>query len=124
MLSLLLDEQISPVVAAQIAIRRPDISIQSIFHWRQGTLTNRPDRLVLSAAAEDGLTLVTYDLTTIIPLVTEWGVAGTTHEGVIFVNQRTIHSRDFGQLIRALERLWDHEHQQIWTNRMTFLDRP
>ena len=68
MLDLLLDENISPVVAEQVSIRRPDISIQSIFRWRGGTLTNESDRLVLQAAAEDGLTLVTYDQSTMLPL--------------------------------------------------------
>jgi hypothetical protein len=124
MLSLLLDEQISPVIAAHMTRRRPAVSIQSIFYWRRGTLATHPDHVVLSAAAEDGLTLVTFDLSTILPLVTEWGAAGTTHEGVIFVNQRTIRSDDFGRLIRALEQLWVDQQHLIWTNRIHFLGRP
>ena len=105
MLSMLLDEMISPVVSEQVAIRRPEISIQSIFHWRAGTLQKQLDALVLQAASEDSLTLVTYDQRTILPLASAWYAAGRTHEGIVFVSESTIRSRDFGQLIRALEQL-------------------
>ena len=104
--------------------RRQDIHIQSLFHWRAGGLTNTPDHLLLQAATEDGLTLVTYDVSTIRPLVTEWAMAGLAHAGVIFIDEWTIHSYDFGRLVRALERLWDGEHDQDWTNRTHFLERP
>jgi hypothetical protein len=121
MLSLLLDEMISWVVAQQVTIRRPEISIQSILRWRGGTLATQPDHVVLQAAAEDGLTLVTYDVATIQTLVREWGMAGMTHQGVVFLHQRSIPSHDLGALIRVLERFWDREHQQVWTNRVQFL---
>jgi hypothetical protein len=124
MLSLLLDEPISHVVATQIGVRRPDINIQSIFRWRGGALTNQPDHLVLQAATEEDLTLVTYDVSTIMPLTTAWSAAGRVYEGVIFVHHWTIRSDDFGGLIRALEQLWDEEHQQNWTNRVHFLRAP
>lgn len=121
---LLLDENISHVVATQVSTRRPDIHIESIFHWRAGTLTNTLDHFVLQAAAEDTLTLVTYDVSTIMPLVTEWGMAGRSHAGIIFIDEWTIRSSDLGGLIRALERLWDLEHDEDWTNRTQFLERP
>lgn len=121
MLSMLLDEMISPVVSEQVAVRRPEISIQSIFHWRGGTLQKQVDAVVLQAASEDGLTLVTYDQRTILPLASAWYAAGRTHQGIVFVSQSTIRSRDFGRLIRALEQFWDREHQQVWTNRIDFL---
>lgn len=124
MLSMLLDEMISPVISEQVSIRRPEIDIQSIFHWRGGTLQKQLDALVLQAAAEDGLTLVTYDQRTILPLASAWYAAGRTHEGILFVSESTIRSRDFGQLIRALEQFWDREHQQVWTNRIDFLRAP
>lgn len=124
MLAPLLDENISRVIARQINIRRPEIRIQSIFEWRGGTLLNQPDHLILQAATEDGLTLVTYDLQTIRPLVAEWVASGITHTGVIFVDERTIPSDNFGLLIRAIEVLWDREHHLTWTNRTRFIERP
>ena len=124
MLTPLLDENISQIIARQINARRPEIGIQTVFEWRCGTLLNQPDHLILQAAAEDGLTLVTYDLQTIRPLVDEWAASGITHAGVIFVNRRTIPSNNFGLLIRAIERLWDREQHLTWTNRTRFLERP
>lgn len=124
MLTPLLDENISRVIARQINSRRPVIGIQTIFEWRGGTLLNQPDHLILQAAAEDGLTLVTYDVHTIRPLVDEWVASGITHAGVIFVNRRTIPSDNFGLLIRAIENLWDREQHLTWTNQTRFLERP
>ena len=124
MLTPLLDENMSGVIARQINARRPEIGIQTVFDWRGGTLLNQPDHLILRAATEDGLTLVTYDVHTIRPLVGEWAASGITHAGVIFVNRRTIPSNNFGLLIRAIERLWDREQHLTWTNRTRFLERP
>ena len=124
MLDLLLDANISHVIAAQVSRRRPDIPIQSIFHWRGGSFAMQPDHLILQAAAEDGLTLVTYDVSTIQPLVAEWGILGIPHAGVLFVAQHTIRSDDFGGLVRGIERLWTRERHLVWTNRTRFLDRP
>jgi hypothetical protein len=124
MLELLLDENISPVVAEQTRLRYPEINIQSVRHWRAGALLNCPDDLVLQAAAEDGLTLITYDQTTIRPLLSEWSTEGQVHAGVIFVSERTVRSSDFGGLIRAIVRPWMRAHQDIWTNRIHFLERP
>jgi hypothetical protein len=124
MLPLLLDENISPVVSEQVARRRPEIPIQSIFQWRGGTLLRQPDELILQAAAEDGLTLVTYDRQTITPLLAAWGAAGIDHSGVVFIDQRTIRSNDFGGLVRAIEQFWDRECREDWKNRMDFLRAP
>ena len=121
MLSLLLDEQISPVVAAQIMERCPGSRARSVYHYRQGAMTSAPDASVLRAAAEDELALVTYDQKTIPPLLVEWGNAGISHAGIIFVDERTIASADFGGLVNALVHLWDREHATDWRNRTVFL---
>jgi hypothetical protein len=124
MFALLTDENISPVIAEQVSRRRPDISIQSIFHWRGGALAMQPDQFILRAAAEGGLTLVTYDVSTIQPLVVEWGIVGITHAGVVFIDEYTIRSNDFGGLVRAVEQFWDIECQQDWANRTGYLRPP
>lgn len=124
MLQLLLDENLSPVVARGLSARRPDISIASIYLWRDGALVGQPDRRILQVAVEDGLTLVTFDQRTIPSLVSEWWASGLTHAGVILVDERTISPDDFGGLIRALEALWDREQRADWTNRILFLDVP
>ena len=121
MVALLLDEDISPVVVDGLVARRPSIDIQSVYFWRKGGLKGQPDHVLLQSAAQDKLTLVTYDVSTIRPLVDEWRAIGLSHAGVLFVNKRTIRSSDFGGLIRALELFWEREQFADWTNRVEFL---
>ena len=41
MLSLLLDENISPRVAEEVKKKRPEIGIISLFHWQEGKFLSR-----------------------------------------------------------------------------------
>lgn len=121
MLSLLLDEQISPQVVAALTVLGADVPVVSLYDWRAGALTGTDDALVLQEAAEDGLTLVTYDLKTIPPVLVEWGVVGRSHGGVIFVDDRSIAPADFGGLARALLFCWEEQGAWDWTNRIVYL---
>jgi hypothetical protein len=120
-LSFLLDEQISPLVAEQLTNKRPDISILSVQTWQQGIFRATSDEVLLTAAREAALTLVTYDLRTIPPLLRQWGDLGLSHAGVIFIDHRSIPSNQFGALVKTLIWLWDAEHQLLWLNRIVFL---
>lgn len=124
MLSFLLDQQISPEVAEQVRARHPEIPIQSLYEWREGTFIGVADALILQAATQDNLTLVTYDRKTIPPVLVEWGTSGTDHAGVVFVDNHTIASNDFGRLVRGLIYYWEQEHEGDWTNRIGFLLAP
>jgi hypothetical protein len=124
MLSVLLDEQISPVVAEQLAARQTELRVESVHRWRDGALLGADDDIVLRAASTERLTLVTYDLKTIPPLLTVWARLGDSHAGVVFVDERTIAPADFGGLIRALLVLWARERLADWTDRTQFLDAP
>ena len=135
MLSLLLDEQISPQVVASVSALRAgagavgpgvqgivqSIHFQSLYAWRGGALTGTDDALVLQGAAEDGLTLVTYDLKTIPPVLAEWGASGRSHGGVIFVDDRSIAPSDFGGLARALLACLEAQGAWDWTDRIVYL---
>lgn len=121
MLSLLLDEQISPRIAEQVRQRHPEVPIHSLHEWREGALLGRDDATVLRTALEARLTLVTYDLKTISPLLVEWGVLGQEHSGVILVDGRSIPSHDFGALGRALVAHWNKYRGDEWLNRVDFL---
>ncbi len=121
MLSLLLDQHISREIAEQVRVKRPEIPIQSLYEWREGAFVGAVDPLILRVAAEDSLTLVTYDRQTNPPVLMEWGISGVSHGGVLFVDNRTIATNDFGRLIRALIYYWEQEQTGDWANRIGFL---
>src|SRR5438132_11922192 len=107
MLSLLLDENMSPEIVRQIAEKRADITVTSVHHWREGRYKAQRDEAILIAAAQEGRTLVTYDQKTILPVLMQWGQTGTDHAGVVFIDDHSIASNNFGALVRALIALWD-----------------
>ncbi len=123
MLSLLLDEHLSPRLATQIQARRPGIKIASIAAWLGGRLRGASDETLLAEAAAQHWTLVTYDQSTIVPLLREWAEQGMTHGGVILIDDRTIAPQNLGGLTRALLRLWDAEKNHDWANVVVYLTR-
>ncbi len=122
--SLLLDENISQTVAAQVRHHRPAQTVESVHTWRGGAFEGRSDRALLLAAREEGLTLVTYDQKTIPPLLAELYAEGESHAGVIFMDAQTIPSSDFGTLTRALILLWERYGGEDWQDRIGFLEKP
>jgi len=121
MLSLLLDENLSPEITRQLVEKRPDIQVTSVHHWHEGRYKGQPDETILIAATQAGLTLVTYDQKTILPILVRWGAAGTDHAGVVFIDDRTIANNNFGGLVRAFLALWDARHADEWRNSVVFL---
>ena len=123
MLRLLTDEHLSPVVAAQVRMKRPAIAIQSIHEWRNGSFRGKIDLLLLRAANDEGLTLLTYDQSTIPPLLMEFTIAKENHGGIIFVDGDTISSNDYGGLVRAIIAFYERCAEWEWANRISFLER-
>jgi predicted nuclease of predicted toxin-antitoxin system len=121
MLSLLLDENISPEVARQIIEKRSDILIASVYSWHEGIYKGRPDEIILTIAQQESLTLVTYDQKTIVPVLVQGGQLGKDHAGVIFLDERSIPNNNFGAQVRGLIALWDASHTEDWKNRVDFL---
>ena len=124
MLSLLLDENISSEVARQVILKRPDISILSVQTWEKGRLRGVKDEGVLKVAQQAGLTLVSYDVNTIPPLLDRFANEGFVHSGIVFVNSATIRSNDYGNLVRGLIQLYDEEKEALWQDRLFFLPLP
>ena len=151
MLFLLLDEHISPKVAAGLTAQHPGMPVVALAHWQGGQFLGVPDEVLLTAAFAAGssetgssdagtpgqalrekqalretqaLTLVTFDLRTIVPLIKEWAEQGRSHGGVIFVDERTLASHDFGGLVKALGELWMAQGAWDWTDQVVFLQRP
>jgi predicted nuclease of predicted toxin-antitoxin system len=119
-LRLLLDENISPVVAEQIGTRRPDIPVLSVHAWREGAFLSASDEEILEAAWAEGLTLVTYDTQILSDLRFRFD-QGAPFAGLIFVDDASIAGNDFGALVRSLVYLWDREQSAVWQNRLVFL---
>ena len=119
-LSLLTDEQISPAVAEQIRAKRAEIPVQSLQEWHGGAFLGKSDESLLRAAAQEGWTLVTYDRKTISPLLTEWGVTGEEHAGVLFIDELTILQGDIGRQVLALIAHWDQTQDWDWTDLISF----
>ena len=123
MLKLLLDEHVSPDVADGLRRRQKGVVVHCLVEWETGRFMGLPDDMLLKEALAQKLTLVTYDRKTIPPLIKRWVEAGQDHGGVIFVDQKTIPSSDFGGLIRALQMLFLESAKWDWTNRIGFLRR-
>ena len=121
MLRLLTDEQISPAVARQAPAKRRGIRILAMQDWERGHFLSAGDDLVLQEAHEQKLTLVTFDLRTIPPLLRLWAEQGIDHGGVVLVDERTLPQDDIGGLLKALCALGRAQREMDWTNRVVFL---
>lgn len=123
MLKLLLDEHISPAVALGLRRRHRSLAVHFMAEWENGQFLGQDDSACLEHAAEQHLTLVTYDRRTIPPLLKAWAESGRDHGGVIFVDEKTISPADIGSQVRALLNLIRHAGKWDWTNRVCFLQR-
>lgn len=122
-MQLLLDEYISPAIAAQLGRRQPQLKVLALTHWEEGKYLGISDEELLAMAYEQTLTLITYDRRTIAPLLKAWAEQGTDHGGVVFVDDRTYAPNDFGGLVRGLEDLWLARKDLNWVNRVVYLVR-
>jgi uncharacterized protein DUF5615 len=123
MLQFLLDENLSPVVAEQVRRGNPKIMITSLREWRRGEFIGAEDSAILTHAALEGLTLVTYDRRSIIPLLKAWAEQRVDHQGVVFVDSKSLRSHDFGGLVKAIVALWNSDRAMDWKNQVIFLRR-
>ena len=121
MLSFLTDAHISPSVAQQVKEKQPDIIIYCLRDWRNGALLQAEDPLILAAAREEQLSLVTYDQRTIAPLILQWATEGRDHAGIIFVDEKSMPQKDIGGKVRAIISLWNQAKSLDWTNAVGFL---
>jgi hypothetical protein len=123
MLKLLLDEHVSPRVAAGLRRYNPAAVVFCLTMWEDGNFLGQDDSACLQQAAVQGLTLVTYDRRTIPPLLKIWAESGRRHGGVIFVDEKSISPADIGGLVRALLALIRQTGKLDWTDRVVFLRR-
>jgi hypothetical protein len=122
-LALLLDEHISPAVAEEFRKRTKNASILALAEWEDGQFLGVSDEVILTQAAVQKLTFVTYDRKTIPPVLKSWAEAGRDHGGVVFVDEKTIPPSDIGGLIAALQKLVRDSARTDMTSAVIFLQR-
>jgi len=123
MLKLLLDEHVSPEAAVGMRRRDKKIIVRGMAEWENRGFLGQEDSACLREAAVQKLTLVTYDLRTIPPLLKDWAEQGRQHGGVIFVDEKTISPANIGGLVQSLDRLVKQARNLDWTDRVYFLRR-
>jgi len=123
MVKLLLDEHISPGVAAGLRRRLPALQVRALIEWEGGSFLGQEDTACLRSAATRRWAMVTYDRRTIPPLLKSWTETGEHHGGVIFVEEKTIPPSDIGGLVRALAALAMETAALNWADRVCFLRR-
>ena len=121
MLKLLLDEEISPGVAAGLRRRNGALIVSAMTEWESGNFVGKDASDILREAADQELTLVTYNRLTIPPILKAWSEEECLHGGVIFVDEKTIPPAETSELLTALARVQDEAGSWEWTNRVTFL---
>ena len=121
MLKLLTDEHLSPAVAPAVKKLCRDLHVSSLHDWMGGHFLGASDETVLSEAASQGLTLVTFDVRTIPPLLQKWAEQSIDHGGVIFVGRGSYLQNDIGGIAQGLAEVYRRNGKLDWTNRYVFL---
>lgn len=121
MLRFLLDQHVSTRVALQLNKRLRSLVAYDLSSWNEGRFYGAHDDEILTAAHQSSLTLVSFDVSTIPNILSDWTVTGRSHSGVVFISHRTMMSSNVGAMVLALELLWKEERDSDWTNRVRFL---
>ncbi|MEI6070349.1 MAG: DUF5615 family PIN-like protein [Verrucomicrobiae bacterium] len=119
----LLDEHMSPEIVPIARTLNARFAVISLHGWCDGLLIGQNDERILREAAREKLTLVTFDVNTIPPLLQEMARAGEDHAGVVFVSSKSFAQNDSAGIAAALLRLWLASRRRDWTNRVVFLSK-
>lgn len=104
-LGFLLDEDISPRVAAGLRKRHVDaVSVHEL--ERAGRALSDEEQLLFATA--EGRVLVTYNRADYQALDAQWRIAGRDHAGILWCAEQTLPRRAIGGLVRAVEAIAGH----------------
>jgi hypothetical protein len=121
-LRLLLDQHLSPDLLPALARLCPELSVVVLQTWHGGMYYGQADETLLEAAAEESLTLLTGDVSTIPELLIQWAAIGRSHAGVIFI-PRGFPQGNVGETARAFTALYRAQGANDWKNIVLFLQR-
>lgn len=121
MLRLLLDENISPEIARQLARKAPGFTIIPMREWQNGRFMGVDDSVWIPELIRDKYTLVTYDRASIAPYLRQLADQGQDHAGIIFIDHKSIPQGNFGLIVKALLYIWKNESKATWKNRVIYL---
>ena len=100
-MKLLLDEQLSSVIAVQLRSRGQDVVTVA-----EVGLAGRPDPEVLAWAISEQRTVVTCNIQDFRPLHAAYLTAGTQHFGLVLVSSGySLRRNDLGRVVTALHEL-------------------
>ena len=97
MLHILTDEQIDPDVAVAARKRCRGIQITTLFEWLDGHFVGASDEELLREASRQAMTLLSFDLKTIPPLLRAWGERGIDHGSSVDVARLEAALAGFGK---------------------------
>ena len=110
-----------PAQITEKKLQGPAIDIVSLHDWENGRYLATEDREILTVAARQRLTLVTYDQNTMLTHMAELVAEGCDHGEIIVIDGKTIPPRDVGGLVKAICWLWASESKSNWKNRTGYL---
>ena len=116
---LILDIHIPSAVVR--GLQADGIDVVSAATWNNGEIRTAADSAILTVAAAEDRVLVSYDTRTLRPLAEEWANRGSSHAGMIFIDDRTFRQNDIGGIVRALRALVTERGDEDWQNQMVYL---
>jgi hypothetical protein len=113
----------SSVIVEQVIAKEGTVRIASVHQWHDGDFMHTDDDIILEAAYQEQTTLVTFDQSTIRPVLKDWGEHRRSHGGVIFIDDKSIAQSDYGGLVAALLKVWTQMREADFTDVVLFLQR-
>lgn len=118
---LLLETHINPTIGVELARLVPTLEVELQQRWRDGVLRTATDDELLTAARDDGYIFVTFDVTTIPPLLAQRYERGLASPGVILVSARRFRQNDVAGIARALAAFCQEYGQKEWAGQVVYL---
>lgn len=121
--TLFLDEHLSPALCELAEKLQANFKLIALQRFQQGVLRGEPDEEVLKFCQKNEWVLVTADLNTIPALLKEWADRGESHQGIIFISNKSIRAHESVRIIKGLIQLVEEFNQtsKNWKDHVFYL---